>query len=147
MRFIEALFRFTAASLLIMAVPASGQLSMGNGDANWIVTDGATRDGATLTFSKVKIEGNGWLVLHPFENGKPNGRIYVGHTFVEDGLSENVAVELDAAPNSGDMFIVMLHRDANDNREFDFVFVDEKRVVDEAVFERSKMIGHAWAAP
>lgn len=140
-------YRIAVAAMLVMALPASGQLAMGNGDANWIVTDGATRDGATLTFSQVKIDGNGWLVLHPFENGKPNGKIYVGHTFVEDGVTENVAVELDAAPSSGDMFIVMLHRDANDNREFDFVFVEENRVIDEAVFEGSKMIGHAWAAP
>ena len=45
------------------------------------------------------------------------------------------------------MFLVMLHRDVNENREFDFVFVDERNVSDKAVFEGAKMIAHPIAAP
>ena len=45
------------------------------------------------------------------------------------------------------MFIVMLHRDANENKVLDFVFIDETNVMDLAVFEGTKMIGHAIAAP
>jgi hypothetical protein len=45
------------------------------------------------------------------------------------------------------MFIVMLHRDTNENEVFDFVFVDEQNVMDHAVFEGGTMIGHAIAAP
>lgn len=143
-----------ALALLISTVMASigcTQVALavltGNGENNWIVTEGATRAGNTFTFSEVKIDGNGWLVLHPFENGKPNGDIYVGSTFVEDGVNNNVSITSDRETKPGDMFIVMLHRDVNENREFDFVFVDEVNVLDKAVFEGRTMIGHPFAAP
>ena len=119
----------------------------GNGEANWIVTDGATRDGATFSFREVRIDGNGWLVMHPFKDGKPVGDVYVGATYLEDGESRDVAITVDSVPEPGDMFIVMLHRDVNENRVFDFVFVDERNVLDKAVFEGTKMIGHPFAAP
>jgi hypothetical protein len=120
---------------------------IGDGDANWIVVDDATRDGATLTFSEVHIDGNGWLVMHPFEDGKPNGDIYVGATYVANGDNHDVEITVDPEPSTGDMFIVMLHRDVNENQEFDFVFVDSVNVLDKAVFEGRTMIGHAIPAP
>ena len=123
------------------------QITMGNGDKNWIITEGATRSDATFTFPEVQINGNGWLVMHPFENGKPNGNIYVGHTYVASGTNKNVDITVTTKPSPGDMFIVMLHRDVNENKEFDFVFVDENHVEDRAVFEGNKMIGHAYPAP
>ncbi len=123
------------------------KFSMGNGEANWIVTDGATRDGATLSFREVRIDGNGWLVIHPFEKGKPNGKIYVGATYIEDGENHDVSIKVDTALEAGEMLLVMLHRDVNENREFDFVFVDERNVLDKAVFEGTKMIAHAMPAP
>ena len=49
------------------------QMTMGNGENNFILLDDVKRNGSTLSFSKVSIEGNGWLVIHPFEDGKPNG--------------------------------------------------------------------------
>ena len=58
--------------------------------------------------------------MHPFKDGEPVGDIYVGSTYIEDG--EN--------------------RDVNENKEFDFVFVDERNVLDKAVFEGTKMIAH-----
>ena len=126
---------------------AKPAVTMGNGEANWIVTDGATRNGATFTFSKVKIDGNGWLVMHPFKDGKPVGEIYVGATYLADGESGDVEITVEPEPAAGEMFIVMLHRDVNENKEFDFVFVDERNVLDKAVFEGSVMIGHAIPAP
>jgi hypothetical protein len=123
------------------------KISFGDGDANWIVTEHARREGATFTFSEVRIDGNGWLVMHPFENGRPNGMIYAGATYLHNGTNENVEITVDSDPAAGDMFLVMLHRDVNENREFDFVFVDERNVVDEAVFEGTKMIAHPIAAP
>jgi hypothetical protein len=123
------------------------KVTMGNGKSNWILTDGAKRDGATFTFREVQIDGNGWLVMHPFKDGKPVGEVYVGATYVEDGKSSDVAIEVDPAPETGDMFIVMLHRDVNENKVFDFVFVDERNVLDKAVFEGTTMIGHAFASP
>jgi len=121
--------------------------SMGNGDANWIVTEGMTRDGATFSFPEVRIDGNGWLVMHPFRDGKPAGEIYVGATYLTDGRHRSVPITVDPAPRAGDAFIVMLHRDVNENQQFDFVFVDERNVLDKAVFEGTRMIGHAVTAP
>ncbi len=122
-------------------------ITMGNGANNWILLEDATRDGTVLTVPEVQIDGDGWLVMHPFENGQPNGDIYVGHSFVRDGKNENVEITMDYAPASGDMFIVMLHSDVDGDGEFDFVFVDDTHVEDRAVFEGTKMIGHAYAVP
>ena len=123
------------------------KMTTGNGEANWIITEGATRDGATFSFREVRIDGNGWLVMHPFKDGKPVGDIYVGATYVEDGESRNVAITVDSVPEPGEMFIVMLHRDVNENQEFDFVFVDAFNVLDKAVFEGRTMIAHVFPAP
>lgn len=114
------------ASLCVVALlPACTSLMLwlgtGNGERNWIVVDGVTRDGATLTFSEVRIDGDGWLVVHPW--GK--GDVVVGATYVESGTSEDVEITIDPAPAPGDEIFVMLHRDANENGEFDFVFLGE----------------------
>jgi hypothetical protein len=127
--------------------PAVQKVTLGNGEANWIIVEGAKRDRSTFTFREVQIDGNGWLVLHPFKDGKPVGEIYVGATYIENGDNRDVEITVDDEPATGDMFIVMLHRDVNENQEFDFVFVDEVNVLDKAVFEGTKMIAHAIQAP
>ena len=121
--------------------------SMGNGETNWITTEGATRDNGTLTFSEIQIDGDGWLVIHPFEDGAPNGDKYVAATFLKDGKSKNVSIEVYKGLAAGEKMIVMLHSDSNENGIFDFVFVDERNVMDRAVFEGSMMVGHVIAAP
>ena len=123
------------------------QITLGNGSANWIVIDGMSRNGSTFTFREVHIDGNGWLVMHPFKNGKPVGEVYVGATYLKNGENLNVEISVDEEPEPGTMFIVMLHSDVNDNKEFDFVFVDKRNVLDKAVFEANRMIAHAIAAP
>ena len=135
-------------SSLSFAAEEAPPPTMGNGESNWIIVEGAKRDGATLTFPEVRIDGNGWLVLHPFEDGEPNGGIYAGSTYLASGTNADVSVTLHAEPNAGDLFIVMLHSDADDDRRFDFVFVgDTGHVEDRAVFEGNKMIGHVYPAP
>ena len=135
---------WTATTLHAEDAPA---FTMGNGEQNWIVTNEASRDGNLLTFSEVQIERNGWLVMHPFEEGRPNGDKYVAASFVEAGVNNNVEIEVYKGIETGENFIVMLHFDSNDNEIFDFVFVDDRNVMDRAVFEGSKMIGHVFAAP
>jgi len=132
----------TACSMIARMV-----IKLGDGDANWIVVDGATRDGATFTFPEVHIDGNGWLVMHPFEDGEANGNVYVGATYLRDGDNRDVEVTVDSEPTTGDMFIVMLHRDVNENQEFDFVFVDSVNVLDKAVLEGRTLIAHEISAP
>lgn len=146
-----ALLLLTGFATLISAAsaaePKAPAFSMGNGDKNWIATEDATRQGKTLTFSEVHIEGNGWLVMHPFENGKPNGDKYVAATYVESGTNNDVDIEVYKGVTTGEMYIVMLHRDLNEDQIFDFVFIDDTNVMDRAVFEGSRMIGHMIAAP
>jgi hypothetical protein len=129
------------------AAAEAPQVESGNGQANWIVVEGATRSGATFTFSEVQIARNGWLVMHPFKDGKPVGDIYVGATYIASGSHRNVEISVESEPTKGEMFIVMLHSDVNENQEFDFVFVDERNVLDKAVFEGTTMVAHAIAAP
>ncbi len=121
--------------------------SMGNGEDNWITIEGVTRDNGTLTFSEIQIDGDGWLVIHPFEDGAPNGDKYVGATFLKNGKNSDVSIEVYKGLTAGEKMIVMLHSDSNENEVFDFVFVDERNVMDRAVFEGSTMIGHVIPAP
>lgn len=130
-----------------LAEETAPAITMGNGEANWIITEGAQRNGSSFTFKEVRIDGNGWLVMHPFENGKPNGNIYVGHTYVENGTNNDVEIEVTETVSSNDLFIVMLHRDVDEDQSFDFVFVDDTHVEDRAVFEGNQMIGHVYKAP
>ncbi|TDJ27240.1 MAG: hypothetical protein E2O59_08490 [Gammaproteobacteria bacterium] len=126
---------------------AAPQITLGNGEANWIVIEGATRDGATFTFVEVHVDGNSWLVMHGFKDGNPVGTDYVGATYLNKGDNRDVQITVDSEPVKGEMYIVMLHRDVNENHEFDFVFVDEINVLDKAVFEGTKMIAHRFTAP
>jgi hypothetical protein len=125
----------------------NAQVSIGNGASNWINVDDVKRDGGTLTFSEVQIDGNGFLIIHPFENGAPNGDRVVATAALKDGKNENVEITVHKGLDSGEMFIVMLHSDSNDNGVLDFIFVDAQNVMDKAVFEDSTMIGHAIPAP
>ena len=144
------LFAKSALTMLFLAFcgpVAAADFSMGNGENNWIVIDGVSRDGGTLTFSEIQIVGDGWLVIHPFEDGAPNGDKYTGATFLKDGTNSDVSIEVYKGLTAGEKMIVMLHSDSNKNGIFDFVFVDERNVMDRAVFEGSTMIGHIVAAP
>jgi len=123
------------------------QISLGNGEKNWIKTEDVIRRGSILTFSEVQIESNGWLVIHPFENGKPNGDKYVASSYVKSGTNKNVDIKVHKGLETGEMFIVMLHFDTNENKILDFVFIDDKNVMDTAVFEGSKLIAQAIPAP
>ena len=125
--------------------PEPAPFSMGNGESNWIRTEDVSRVGSIFTFKEVHIDGAGWLVMHPFEDGAPNGDKYVAATYLASGTNSDVDIEVYKDAASGEMFIVMLHRDSNDNGIFDFVFVDSVNVMDRAVFEGSRMIGHAVA--
>ena len=143
-------------------------IQLGNGEKNWIIVDGIERadkstytevratsdrqhlrrgDGLTLTIPEVHIDGDGWLVMHPFIGGKPSGTYVAGYAFVENGTNTNVQITLNPAPTEGDRYVVMLHKDKDKDRVFDFVFVAENVVEDEAVFEGRTMIAHIISVP
>jgi hypothetical protein len=140
---LSILFLFSCAQ----TQAGENQISIGNGEKNWIMTEGVTRDQSKLVFPEVQIDGNGWLVIHPFEDGAPNGDKYVALTYLQDGKNLDVSIDVYKGLTRGEKFIVMLHRDVNENKVLDFVFVDDKNVLDRAVFEGSTMIGHALSAP
>lgn len=145
-------FSISAMALICFQSQAADEvapaMTMGNGEANWITLEGSSHIGPVFTFPEVHIEGNGWLVMHPFEEGKPNGDIYVGATYVTSGTNLNVEIAVNHEPAASEMFIVMLHRDVNEDQAFDFVFIgDTGHVEDRAVFEGARMIGHAYMSP
>lgn len=139
----------TVLALVLVPSASSQEIAMGNGAKNRIVIDGMTREARQLSFPEVTLAEPGWLVLHPFENGAPLGKIYVGARYLPAGTHENVTIEVQTAPEPepGTQFIIMLHGDVDRDETFDFYFVDERNVADKAVFEGTTMIGHRIAAP
>ncbi len=121
------------------------QIITGNGKRNFIILEGASRRGATFSFPKVQIERNGWLVMHPFKDGKPVPTVYVGSRLVKSGLSENVEISVGDVPETGTMFVVMLHFDMNDDGVFDFN--DGITVPDAPVFEDGTLVALRYATP
>lgn len=146
MRYVYALLSLVLLAGQVIAEEAP-KMTMGNGDQNWITTSDVQRDGNVLTFPSVHIAQSGWLVMHPFEDGRPNGDKYVAATYLTEGDNDNVAIEVYKGIDTGEKFIVMLHNDSNKNEIFDFVFIDDRNVMDLAVFEGTKMIGHVFVAP
>ncbi len=163
---IPALFLSPAATAQDTEAPPA--IELGNGEKNWIIVEGLSRadastytevratsetqalrrgDGVTLTIPEVHVDADSWLVMHPFIGGKPSGTYVAGYSFVEAGTSKDVKITLNPAPASGDQYVVMLHKDVNRDRVFDFVFVKENVVEDEAVFEGRTMIAHIVTVP
>ena len=143
-------------TMLVLVLSAMGHtaiasethvMTMGNGQNNWIITQGISRSGATFTVPEAKIDRNGWLVIHQVVNGKPVGEKYLGATYIAAGVNKNVVVTVDYTPQSGETFLIMLHSDVNENKVFDFVFVDPPNVLDKAVFEADRMIALIFTAP
>ncbi|MEO0440499.1 MAG: hypothetical protein AAF067_06435 [Pseudomonadota bacterium] len=166
-----------AISLALLSVTASAQdtpqraqITMGNGAANAIQVEGLTRqdeetfvsevrvDGANVstlranstavTFPDVTIEKPGWLVLHPVIDGRPDGDIVSGFSYLNAGRNTDVDIRIHHPAGAGDKFLVMLHSDVDQDRVFDFVFVEDGiNVEDTAVFEGTRMIAHLITLP
>ena len=143
---------------------------MGNGEDNAIQMEGLRRAEGETTFSETRVDGGvpktfranstaiifpevviekaGWVVLHPVIDGRPNGDMVSGYTYVNPGRNENVTIRTDHPVDAGDKFLVMLHSDADQDRVFDFVFVEDGiNVEDKAVFEGTRMIAHIFSVP
>lgn len=146
------------------------QITMGNGASNAIIMDGLSLVDGETTFSQVRVDGdivkslratstaisipevtiekNGWVVLHPVIDGRPDGDMVAGFTYVSAGQNSDVTIQVDHPADPGDKFLVMLHSDVDEDRVFDFVFVEDGiNVEDTAVFEGTHMIAHVFAVP
>lgn len=153
-----------------MAQDAAPQITMGNGEANSITIDGLSRapgvtqfsevrvdgetvstyrgDSVSLTFPEVTIEKAGFIVLHPVMDGRPNGDVVSGFTYLEAGSHKDVSIRMDTPADPGRGFLVMLHTDVDNDRVLDFVFVEDGvNVEDTAVFEGTHMIAHIFTVP
>lgn len=149
---------------------APPQITMGNGAFNSIQIDGLVRqsgekvfsdtrtDGdetsifrtnsSTIKFPKVTIQKSGWIVLHPVIDGKPNGDIVSGFSYLDAGENADVTIDMVHPADADSKYLVMLHNDVDVDRVFDFVFVEDGiNVEDRAVFEGTNMIAHFISLP
>ena len=172
MIFKTALAVISTALLAVTPVGAQAtpKMTMGNGELNAIAIDGVSLVEGGVVFSEVRIdsgevksfrgtstaisipevtiEKNGWIVLHPVIDGRPDGDMVSGYTYVPAGTNTDVMIRFDHPAKAGDKFLVMLHSDVNEDRVFDFVFVEDGiNVEDAAVFEGMNMIAHIFALP
>ena len=77
--------------------------------------------GDVLIVEEVKVESDGWLVVHPAaEGGGPDASAVLGRAFVLHGTTERVPVTLDAPAPPGDSLFVMLHDDTGELGRFEF---------------------------
>ncbi|MEL6688228.1 MAG: hypothetical protein AAFP97_11495 [Pseudomonadota bacterium] len=160
----------SSVSAMAQDTATTPQITMGNGKANSIQMEGLTRaesvthfsevridsgtvstfrgDSVALNFPKVTIEKPGFIVLHPVMDGRPNGDVVSGFTYLNARTNHDVTVRLDTPADAGRKFLVMLHTDVDNDRVLDFVFIEDGiNVEDTAVFEGTHMIAHIFAVP
>lgn len=71
----------------------------------------------TVTAAEVISDRAGWIVIHADESGAPGP--VIGHTAVEAGSNEDVAIEIDAG-SATERLYAMLHEDAGTSGEYEF---------------------------
>lgn len=125
--------------------PAPADITLGNGVANRIDLTDISRSGPSLVIAEVVAAQDSFLVLHPFADGVPVQTDYVGATWVPKGSNANVSIRLDATPDTGTPFIIMLHADVNGDGTFQFG--DGVTVPDAPVFEGSTLIAMPVQVP
>lgn len=102
---------------------AAASLAMGGlayADHLNIDVEGATIEDGAVVFPSVKIDKDGYVVIHAVENGEPVIPASIGHTAVSAGESENVAVEVEGGAMEGTDYVAMIHYETNDNGTYDF---------------------------
>ena len=118
---------------------AAGQTGTESG-ANETVSvtfENQTADGRNVTVAEATLPEGGFAVVH-----NESGEVVGASEYLEAGTHENVTVEVDDPENATDTLVAMLHRDSDENREFEFVVsegavdrpytVDDQPVTDEA---------------
>ncbi|MCO6389375.1 hypothetical protein [Aliihoeflea sp. 40Bstr573] len=85
-----------------------------------IDVEGATIEGNSVVFPAVKIDKDGYVVIHAVEGGEPVIPASIGHTAVPAGDSENVSVEIEGGAMEGTDYVAMIHYETNDNDTYDF---------------------------
>jgi hypothetical protein len=85
-----------------------------------IDVEGATIEEDAIVFPSVKIDQDGYVVVHAVEDGAPVLPGSLGHTAVPEGDSENVSVEIEGGAMADTDYVAMIHYETNDNDTYDF---------------------------
>ena len=103
---------------------------------NMIMLAGATAGGMTVTVPDVMIDQPGFLVVHNMVDGEPVVPASIGHTYIEAGTTNDVAVEIDEAFSADEQYMLMLHYDTDGDGVYSFgegmTDVDTPVMVDDA---------------
>ncbi|CAD5271168.1 conserved exported hypothetical protein [Bosea sp. 62] len=78
----------------------------------------SVKDGAIM-FPSVRIDKDGYVVIHAVADGKPVLPESIGHTAVKTGTTSNVTVKVPGA-NAGTDYVAMIHYETNGNATYDF---------------------------
>ena len=86
------------------------------------MADNQESDGASVTVSSVTSAGDGWVVIHADDGGKPGA--VLGQTAVGAGTTDNVIVLLDPPLAASGQLWAMLHVDAGTVGTYEFPGAD-----------------------
>ncbi|WP_099868089.1 DUF7282 domain-containing protein [Pararhizobium haloflavum] len=110
--FMKTILAAATASLAVGGIAYADHLN--------IDVDGATIEDGAVVFPSVKIDQDGYVVIHAVEDGEPVVPASIGHTAVAAGDSENVTVEVEGGAMEGTEYVAMIHYETNDNGTYDF---------------------------
>lgn len=85
-----------------------------------IDVDAASIEDGAIVFPAVKIDKDGYVVIHAVENGQPVLPTSIGHTAVTAGDSQDVVVEVEGGAMEGTEYVAMIHYETNGNGTYDF---------------------------
>jgi uncharacterized protein (DUF2141 family) len=84
-----------------------------------VTLEGVTAADGAVTFPSVRIDKDGFVVVHAAMDGKPVLPGAIGHAKVSAGTTEGVTVPVEGL-ESGATYVVMLHYDTDGDGTYDF---------------------------
>jgi hypothetical protein len=81
---------------------------------------GATIQGDTVVFPSVRVDKDGYVVVHAMKDGAPTVPASMGHTAVSAGTTENVVVAIEGGVMPGTEYVAMVHYETNGNGTYDY---------------------------
>lgn len=107
----------TAAATLVAALAAGSGIALA--DHVNVAVEGVTAADGSVTFPSVRIDKDGFVVVHATKDGAPVLPGSVGHAPVKAGTTENVMVPVEGL-EAGGTYMVMLHYDTDGNGTYGF---------------------------
>lgn len=105
-----------AAALLMAAVLGAGALAQVTAG---VEVQDQSGDGATVTVPQASISGSsGWVVIHADDEGSPGA--VLGQTYIPEGESTDVAVQLAQPLSSSQTLYAMIHEDNPADQQYTF---------------------------